>query len=144
MHISLAVEQEFRKVPLNVFRDDFVFAFLEKLVGRSGIVAVDINFRKDRIGDAVVLIVPFLDRVAFQRLLFSELIARKCEYLEVPVFVLFVYFLQLTELGCQPSVAGRIDDQYHFAVQGFQCFGLPVRAQRFDRINFVHLYHLER
>ena len=115
---SLLVHKKFGEIPLDGVAEQPAFFVFQELVKWVRVVAVDLNFRKQREIDAVIHIAERLDFVVVAGLLVAELIAREAENFEAAVVVSGVELLQSLVLRGEAALAGGVDDEQDLAFVG--------------------------
>ena len=113
--IPLAVDEEFREVPLDLISENASFFSLEIAIECVSMVSVHIDLRKKGEGHSEIHLADLFDRLICLRFLIQELIARESEYHEVIMRVGIPESFELFELTRETTLCRGIHDEEDFA-----------------------------
>lgn len=123
-HVSLAIDEEFREVPLDLVTEDASLLRFQILVEWVSACAIDLELRKERECHTEVELTHIFHILIGFWLLSGELIARESEDHEVVVWVGIPERLEVFELGSESTLRRSIHDEEDFPLVGFHfyCF----------------------
>ena len=112
---------------------------LQPLVDGVGAVAIDLDLRHQREGDAVVDAAELLDLLVGAGLLMAELVAGEADDDESLVLILLVERLEAVVLRGEAALAGGVDDEQHLALVVGEAHFLALVREGGEIINLFHV-----
>lgn len=138
--MAVAVDEKFGEVPADVLLILSIAEFLQVAVEGVGVGAIDIDLGKHRKGHAIFAFGEFLDPGFIPRLLVAKLIAGECQDGKPLIFILLPQLFQLSQLVCEASLTGGIDNEQDLVPVIGHGASLAVDIGEFDLMQFHKWY----
>lgn len=115
-NISLSIDEELRKVPLDGRTEESSLLFFEELIEWISTISIDIYLGKEWKGHSEIELTYTLDRLIGLRLLPSKLCTRKSEDGKIIGTVFLPQGFESFKLRCKSTLGRRIDDEKDFSL----------------------------